>query len=148
MNFNVKVNWGKQIYDIDKMLAAMALRLNSFGDLLIKDFERTTATFDHSVAFIKTVTPNSVTVHTEDKAWNMLDKGTRVRYAIMSKDFRAKTQQNFLGSRPGQGGLVFVSRKHPMPGIKARNFTHMINIANQQMFKKVCRDILKAGVIK
>jgi hypothetical protein len=52
-----------------------------------------------------------------------LNYGTKVRYAVMSNPFVAKTTPGLLGSRAGKGGMLFVNKKHPMPGIKARKFT-------------------------
>lgn len=55
-----------------------------------------------------------------------VNRGTRIRYATMSKDWRSKTRPNVIGSYSGAGRLLFVSRKHPRPGIVARNFTDII----------------------
>lgn len=64
-----------------------------------------------------------VLVGTDDKIYGYIDRGTSVRYAIMSRDFAAKTTPGSLQSRPGRGGAVFISRQHPRPGIKARDFS-------------------------
>ena len=55
--------------------------------------------------------------------WIWLDLGTKVRYAVMTKNFVPKTREGQLNSWAGRGGMLFVSKKHPMPGIKARKFT-------------------------
>lgn len=55
-----------------------------------------------------------------------VNRGTRIRYATMSKDWRSKTRPNVIGSTAGAGRMLFVSRKHPRPGIVARNFTDII----------------------
>ena len=55
--------------------------------------------------------------------WLWLDAGTKVRYAVMTKNFVPKTRTSQLNSWAGRGGMLFVSKKHPMPGIKARKFT-------------------------
>lgn len=51
-----------------------------------------------------------------------LDLGTAIRYAVMSKGFVPKTRAGQLQSWAGKGKMLFVSKKHPMPGIKPRNF--------------------------
>jgi len=56
------------------------------------------------------------------RKWWFLELGTRVRYAVMSRDFKAKTRRGVLGSSAGKGGMVFVSKKIRRPGIKARNW--------------------------
>lgn len=52
--------------------------------------------------------------------------GTRVRYATMSKPFGAKTTPGYIGSVAGIGGVAFISKKHPRPGIVARQFPKVI----------------------
>jgi len=63
--------------------------------------------------------------HGADK-WFWLDRGTKVRYATMSLSFRAKTQVGNLSSGSGRGGVLFVNKKRPRPGIKARGWTILI----------------------
>lgn len=109
-----------------------------------KDFEKTTATWKEKPEFetsvkvgnvaggklAKQVTGSasgiSLEVSTDSAIYLYLDEGTEVRYATMSKDFRAKTRPRFIGSRRGRGRKLFVSKKHPRPGIKAREFTKTI----------------------
>jgi len=55
-----------------------------------------------------------------------VNKGTRVRYATMSKDWSSKTKPGVIASFKGSGRMLFVSRKRPRPGIVARNFTDII----------------------
>jgi hypothetical protein len=54
-----------------------------------------------------------------------IDLGTRVRYAVMTPDFRPKTQPDWLGSRAGRGGFSHMDMQG-RPGIKARNFSATI----------------------
>lgn len=56
------------------------------------------------------------------KKFMWLDMGTKVRYATMTNPFVAKTRPNQLASFNGKGHMLFVSKKHPRPGIKKRNF--------------------------
>jgi hypothetical protein len=70
------------------------------------------------------------------KKWNWLNKGTKVRYAVMSPDFRPKTRTRFIGSGAGRGKMLFVSKKHPMPGIKAREWTEEITRIWMPKFKR------------
>lgn len=111
-----------------------------------KDFEKTTATwkdedkpeFEIAVKvgnlaggkLARQVTGSasgvSLEISTDSEIYLFLDEGTEVRYATMSKDFQAKTRPRFIGSRRGRGRKLFVSKKHPRPGIKAREFTKTI----------------------
>lgn len=59
--------------------------------------------------------------------WKWLDQGTSIRYATMTRNFRAKTRVRIISSGPGSGGLNFVSRAVPRPGIQARFFDNEIS---------------------
>lgn len=95
---------------------------------VVLDYQETTKTWQDKPEFKITVKadPPARDVHTESDIYRFLDLGTRVRYATMSKDFRAKTQPGVIGSFTGRGRMLYVSRKHPRPGIKAREFTKNI----------------------
>ena len=64
-------------------------------------------------------------VGSDDDPMLWLDDGTSVRFAVMTKDFEAKTFVRELRSGPGAGGVAFVG-KEPQPGIEARNWTDEI----------------------
>lgn len=66
--------------------------------------------------------------------WHWLDGGTRVRYATMSKDWHSKTFPGWLGSGPGRGKRLFVSKRRPRPGIKARRWSLELAKKRQQPF--------------
>jgi len=55
-----------------------------------------------------------------------LDEGTRVRYATMSQDWKSKTKPGVLKSGRGRGRVLFVNKRRPRPGIKARGWTELI----------------------
>ena len=57
-----------------------------------------------------------------ERKWLWLDEGTEVRYATMTHDFQAKTSHRELVSGVGRGGLYFVNKRWPKPGIDAREF--------------------------
>lgn len=105
--------------------------------LLRREFDKTTATWRNKPAFTAEVKaePGRIVGEyaTTSDIYRYVSGGTRVRYATMSADFVAKTQPRFIGSGPGRGGVVFISRQHPRPGIEAREFD--ITIANQQAIK-------------
>jgi hypothetical protein len=71
--------------------------------------------------------------------WRWLDEGTRVRYALMMKGFRAKTRVGELNSWAGAKGPVLMKNgrpvllmNNPRPGIKKRKWTQTL----QKKYKK------------
>lgn len=68
--------------------------------------------------------------------WVWLDQGTRVRYATMTRNFKAKTSPGSFSSGTGAGGVAYVSKKVPRPGIAARNWSAMLNYRMEKRFKK------------
>lgn len=113
----------------------------------LDDFKRTTATWKHKPKFTATLKKEqdriTLTVGTDDLQYKFVDGGTRVRYAVMSKDFKAKTQPDVILSTPGKGKVLFVSKKHPRPGIKARHFTKWIMKSITPEFKRVVKNALQ-----
>lgn len=111
------------------------------GNRAFLDYIRTVSTWNERPKFTKEtqVRGDTVTVlvGTDDKIYKFVDKGTRVRYATMTADFLAKTRPGVLGSRRGQGGVLFISKKHPRPGIVARRFTETI----QERYDKMADEI-------
>lgn len=69
--------------------------------------------------------------------WLWLDEGTKVRYAHMTPGFVPKTRPGQLNSWAGKGKMLFVNKKRPLPGIKARKFTKALREkwAKPTMFK-------------
>jgi hypothetical protein len=116
------------------------------------DMIRVTQNWQHRVKFDKVVEIKgdvvTVLVGTDDKIYKFLDRGTRVRYATMSLDFQPKTHIGVLGSGKGAGGLLFVSKKHPRPGIKARRYTETItekyNVMADRLAEKHIREWAKS----
>ena len=100
------------------------------GNRIWLDYQRTVETWIDRPKFTKEVEIHGDTitmqVGTEDRIYLFIDKGTKVRYATMSPDFKAKTRPGILGSGRGAGGVLFVSKKHPRPGIEARRFSDTI----------------------
>ena len=96
-------------------------------DDALPQFEKTVRTWTHQPRF----TPQRMT-----RGWGVsidplypykwVNEGTRVRYATMSADWSSKTKPNVIASYRGSGRMLFVSRKRPRPGIKARNFQDII----------------------
>jgi len=95
-----------------------------------KRFGETTRTWRHAVKFDITLRPETTQIvggcFTQDEVYFYLDGGTRVRYATMTPDFQAKTRPWWIGSGPGRGGVRYINRRRPRPGIKARHFADAV----------------------
>ena len=74
--------------------------------------------------------------------YGWVDRGTRIRYATMSGDWKSKTKPNVISSYAGRGRVLFVSRKRPRPGIEARNFRDIIMRRMQARAAGAVRDAL------
>ncbi len=93
-----------------------------------KDFDRTTATWNaaEKPTWDKSTTQSSsqtvTEVTTKSHIYRFVNNGTSVRYATMTPDFKPKTVPGIIDSGRGSGGLKYVSKKVPRPGIVARHF--------------------------
>jgi hypothetical protein len=74
--------------------------------------------------------------------WVWLERGTKIRWALMTGDWRSKTSRGVLGSGSGGGGVVIVGKRammrrniKPRPGIQARNFIAEMNKVRSRKFK-------------
>ena len=122
------------------------------GDAILKEYEKTTQTWQHKPEFevLPEVSDTEVTVlvGTDDKIYKFIDEGTRVRYATLSKDWQSKTKPGIIGSVPGRGRVLFVSKKRPRPGIEARRFTQIIQSRRKRPFQRAMIKAMKKGADK
>lgn len=68
-----------------------------------------------------------------------LDEGTRIRWAVMSGNWRSKTRPGRLKSGRGRGRVLVAGRRNmrkPRPGIKARGWTEMIQKRRKKPFTR------------
>jgi len=132
---------------IETVVTAMRDDVNP---LLRREFAKTTATWRDQPTFTSGVTVTGVAVvgevATDNKIYRFVSGGTRVRYATMTPDFVAKTRPRVIGSGPGQGGVAFISRKHPRPGIEAREFAETIAKEQRRKVANILRAALKRGI--
>lgn len=106
-----------------------------------EDFEQTTATWEHEVAFTITPDGDNFIIGTDDQRWKWIDEGTEPFQmpAIVPKNKKAltivgpgvpKTMPGRVRSGSGsKGGIVVIRRStksYTHPGIKARNFSGTI----------------------
>lgn len=87
----------------------------------------------------------SIEVTTDSEIYGYLDEGTKVRFATMTSNFQPKTKVNSLRASRGRGGVAFVNRKRPRPGIKARGFTKLVRAKWAPQFRKEMQAALAAA---
>jgi hypothetical protein len=99
---------------------------------LLKDYQKTTATWDTPVRFRVRVGKEAVSVYTDNAIWRYVDQGTRphvirprtAKVLAFAGGYQAKTRVGSIIARAGgpSGGAVF-AREVQHPGTKARGFT-------------------------
>lgn len=86
-------------------------------------YRKTVATWETVPKFTAVKTAGGYVIYVSDIRYVYLDRGTRVRYATMTPDFRAKTKVGVLYSYKGAGRVAYVNTKKPRPGIAARQWS-------------------------
>lgn len=82
----------------------------------------------------------------DNEIYFFVSGGTAVRFATMSSDWRSKTQPGRLGAGAGRGRVLFVNRRRPRPGIKARKFPEQIVKKEDKPFERAVQAAIDAGV--
>jgi hypothetical protein len=102
--------------------------LDMAADELKKDFGKTVSTWNDKPTFVieKGQGQNTRTVSAKHKVYFFVSEGTRVRYATMTPNFQAKTAPGRFQAGAGAGGVAYISKKRPRPGIKARRFDEQL----------------------
>lgn len=115
---------------------AAKLGMQDAAEAALEDFEKTTTTWSKQPDWTIKEQRDGYLVGTENKIWNMLDRGTRAHRIVarrakrlrFSSGFSAKTRPGFVGSQAGgsSGGPVFAqSVQHP--GTTARSWSKLIS---------------------
>lgn len=68
--------------------------------------------------------------------------GTKVRFATMTGDFIAKSKPGSMAAANGSGGVAFVNKNHPKPGIQARHFEKTIAEKRKDIILDLILEIL------
>ncbi len=69
--------------------------------------------------------------------WHWLNGGTRVRWALMSGNWKSKTKPGRFKSGGGRGRVIVVGKRRmakPQPGIKARNWADKLQKQRKKPF--------------
>ncbi len=138
----------KKLFDIKAFSSVAEKLLKDEAKNIKTEFAKTTSTFKHRVTFenknTSTRSQLSRLVFASDKPYFFVVRGTRIRWALMSQDFSAKTRARVIGSRGGKGGVVILGKRAmqargiaPRPGIKAREFDLEIIKIRQPKFERI-----------
>lgn len=136
------------LLDPRKIARAVENALDGAAKDVKVDFLVTTQTFDHTVEFTIESKEGWRSVSTTDAPYCYINAGTKVRHALMSPDFRAKTRPRYIGSNKGRGGVLIVSRKINLPGIEAREFDKTIAEKWQKEFPVILQRAIDAEIGK
>lgn len=136
----------RKLFDLSAGQAAKEQALKELGEEAKALFEKTVETWRDKPVFRVNELQNSVTVTTGNRIYSYIDKGTSVRYAVMSDDYNPKTRSRVIGSTGGRGRMIFVSRNHPKPGIQAREFSVVIQERMQRKFAAKFKNVIKTYV--
>lgn len=114
----------------------------------LEQFKKTVITWNDPPIFTARHTQKGWSIHVSDKKWIYLDKGTKVRYATMTKNFVPKTKVGVFYSYQGAGKVAYVRKKKPRPGIKARGWSEKVDDGVGKIIRKVYREKLHANWIQ
>jgi hypothetical protein len=124
---------GKAI-DAERIIAGVRKAMDEAKEGAIKDFQSTTSTWNHKVAFTATATRDGYDVGTSDEIYGYVDQGTRPHVIVghggplvFQSGYKAKTSPRVIGSSGGGAtGAVVFTRMVQHPGTAAREFTETI----------------------
>lgn len=84
-----------------------------------------------------------------------LDKGTRIRWALMSQDWKSKTKPGSFSSGGGRGRVVIAGRRamsrrgiRARPGIAARGWTEQLQKQRRKPFTNAMVKAIQTGAKK
>lgn len=88
-----------------------------------------------------------------NQVFNVLNKGSGPRWAVMSKGFVPKTKHRWIGSQAGRGQAVIKGRNAmmragipPKPPIQGREFYDAIRVKHRESFNKDIIDAVRKGL--
>jgi DNA-binding transcriptional ArsR family regulator len=144
---------------VDAIRLEILNELGKQNTLTKQEYEKCTSTWTHKPKFV--VEQHLRTdyaaglVTTDDEVFWYVDKGTEIRWALMSSDWKSKTRRGYIGSSGGSGRVVVAGKRYmirhhidPRPGIKARDFSGMIYRKRVGQFGTAMRQAVKRGANK
>lgn len=140
----VKLKMPKKLLDAAEMQAKVKAASDDARKFAKDKLEGVTGKFD-TVRVTWQETESGVadwTLDTDSKVYGYLDEGTKVRYAHMTSDFAPRTSPGSFSVGPKVGGVAFINKNRPLPGIKARKWTEQTAKETEAMAKKRFAEIL------
>ncbi len=114
-------------FDKQKFVRVVGNFLDETARAMQADYYVTVKTWKHAVNFKIGKKKYSREIYTNDPPYFFVSGGTSVRYATMTPGFRAKSSPQMIRSRAGRGGVMYINKNRPRPGIVARQFPKTIN---------------------
>lgn len=126
---------------------------------VLQAYKRTTATWQRPPKWEKQISLEGgkamARVFTDSDVYRFIDEGTRLRWALMSRDWQSKTRVWNLDSGPGRGHVVLAGRRAfarhglaPRPGIAARHFSRTIRRMLEKEFAPDMQEAINRGLEK
>lgn len=136
------------LLNVPKIIAAVENALDGAALGVQADFLVTVDTWNDKPEFKIDKEDGKRTVYTTSSIYHYVNAGTAVRRALMSPDFKPKTRSGFIGSNMGKGGVVLISKKLNLPGIKAREFDKVIEEKWQKQLPEILQRAVDAAVAR
>ena len=123
--------------------------LQRYSKVLLRDYKAITKTWEHHKPYfnvkVRYAAGNArVIISTEDKVFNILEKGSGPRRVVMTKGFVPKTRVGWIGSQDGRGKVAIYNSPRPQRPIKARRW----NAAIKEKHRKAVAKEIKEAVLK
>ena len=127
-----------QVKSLAQIRARAKKHLKVWANIFREEYRKTTASWKRqpifTMKFESLPEGEQVIIGTDNIIYRYLHDGTKVRWAVMTPDYEAKTVPRLLGSRPGKGYAHLRGQKkmfeagylEAKPGIDAREWTKRI----------------------
>lgn len=154
-------------FDLEGIKTRLRTAIREEGSEMKILMQKTTETWKHKPTFRKEVlyTADQIGVNVgpdldtlKGRVWMYLDGGTKIRWAVMSSNWKSKTRTGWLGSRRGKGRMLFAGRRFMQgrnikarPGIKARKWSEEVRRIRVPKFSAKLKrtfDLLAKDTIK
>ena len=143
-----------KLIPVAALKAAVDACLNETANQVRDDFQRTTATWTHDVAFTVVTRPWERMILTQDAIYGYVNKGTRPhtitakgRALVFQVPYAAKSSPGIVASRSGsKGGQTVYTRQVNHPGSAARDFDKTIAETYLALFPARMQQYLRAAV--
>lgn len=145
MNINLSVSVSGKLFEAGGIIDALRKGFEDGADIIEESFQESQSTFDHKADFTKDIGNFEAEVWTSDKPYVYVAGGTSVRYATMKPGYQSKTPP-MLPPGSGGGEVAYISRKHPRPGIKARNPQKAIVKRDRKKVAEAMRAAIEAAL--